>query len=164
MDQATFDVICERVAAGEALRVICRDMGIKSENSVRQFARQGDGTRMEQWKQAQQDRAHTLADQLMEIASDGRNDWMASNDPNNPGWRVNGEHINRSRLRVYTAQWLASKLLPKEYGDKLHQEHTGAGGGAIKAEIQPSMDMSKLTRDERDQLRKLMMAAMVTGS
>jgi hypothetical protein len=35
------------------------------------------------------------------------------------GWLVNGENLQRSRLRVDTRKWLLSKALPKIYGDKL---------------------------------------------
>ncbi len=35
------------------------------------------------------------------------------------GWQVNGEHIQRSRLRIDARKWMASKLAPKKYGEKL---------------------------------------------
>ncbi len=34
----------------------------------------------------------------------------------NIGWKLNGEHVNRSRLRIDTRKFLAAKLLPKQYG------------------------------------------------
>ena len=40
-------------------------------------------------------------------------------DGNVIGWRVNGEAVQRSKLRVDTRKWVASKLKPKKYGDKL---------------------------------------------
>lgn len=33
--------------------------------------------------------------------------------------KTNHENINRSRLRVDTRKWIASKILPKKFGDKL---------------------------------------------
>ena len=55
----------------------------------------------------------------MEIADDARNDWMSYEDKNSgcESWRLNGEHVQRSRLRIDTRKWLASKLAPKIYGD-----------------------------------------------
>jgi hypothetical protein len=38
-----------------------------------------------------------MEDELLEIADDATNDWIERNDPDNPGWRVNGEPIQRSR-------------------------------------------------------------------
>ena len=34
----------------------------------------------------------------------------------------NNEAVNRSRLRVDTRKWLAAKLLPKIYGERLQKE------------------------------------------
>jgi len=36
------------------------------------------------------------------------------------------------RLESDNKKWLMGKLKPKRYGDKVTQEHTGAGGGAIQ--------------------------------
>ena len=37
-------------------------------------------------------------------------------------WQVNGEHIQRSRVRIDTRKWLASKLVPRMYGDAKEPE------------------------------------------
>lgn len=60
-----------------------------------------------------------MAEDIIEISDEGSNDWMAANDPENAGYRANGEHIARSRLRVDTRKWIMSKLAPKKYGEKL---------------------------------------------
>lgn len=35
---------------------------------------------------------------------------------------ADNEHINRSRLRIDTRKWIAAKLAPKIYGDKMVSE------------------------------------------
>lgn len=62
--------------------------------------------------------AEGMADEILEIADDGRNDWMEiqNRDGDNIGWKVNGEAVQRSRLRIDARKWLLSKLLPKKYG------------------------------------------------
>lgn len=45
---------------------------------------------------------------------------------------VDGDHIQRSRLRVDTRKWLLSKVLPKVYGDKSTTTHTGPDGGPVQ--------------------------------
>jgi hypothetical protein len=55
----------------------------------------------------------------LRIADDARNDWMEKNDPNNPGWRLNGEHLFRSRLRLDQRRWFLSKIAPRFFGDRL---------------------------------------------
>lgn len=75
-----------------------------------------------------------MADDVVEISDDGKNDWMQSNDPDNPGYRLNGEHQARSRLRVDTRKWYLSKLAPKRYGDKL--ELSGPDGQPLVTQQQ----------------------------
>lgn len=92
----------------------------------------------EQYEAAAASRAHALAEEALEIADDGTNDWMERRSEAekgagvNTGWVLNGEHVQRSRLRVDTRKWFASKLAPKKYGDKIVQEHSGPDGGEIK--------------------------------
>jgi hypothetical protein len=68
---------------------------------------------------------------VFDISDDARNDYAVDDNGNRI---VDHEHINRSRLRVDTRKWYASKVLPKIYGDKLISEVTGKDGGAIKVE------------------------------
>jgi hypothetical protein len=62
-----------------------------------------------------------MADEMLEVADDGTNDWMLrrGSDEEDDLYQLNGEHLQRSRLRVDTRKWLLSKALPKVYGDKL---------------------------------------------
>jgi hypothetical protein len=75
-----------------------------------------------------------IADELLEIADDGRNDWMqrTGNDERG-GWELNGEHIQRSRVRIDTRKWLLSKMLPKVCGDKTEVAVTGADRGPVQS-------------------------------
>ena len=75
--------------------------------------------------------ADTLFDEMLDIADDARNDWMERNGKDDAGWEANGEHIQRSKLRLEARKWMAGKLRPKKYGDKITQEHTGADGGPV---------------------------------
>lgn len=40
--------------------------------------------------------------------------------------------LQRAKELAHHYRWRASKTAPKEYGDKVTQEHTGANGGAIQ--------------------------------
>src|SRR5580692_5216704 len=71
--------------------------------------------------------AQGIADELLEIADDGRNDWtQRTGNDERGGWELNGEHIQRSRVRIDTGKWLLCKMLPKVYGDKAEVAVTGA--------------------------------------
>lgn len=73
-----------------------------------------------QYAQAKLKQADLLAEECLDIADNGVNDWMESlsEEEQGDGWRFNGEHYQRSRLRIDTRKWLASKLLPRQYGDQ----------------------------------------------
>ena len=60
-----------------------------------------------------------LADEILEIADDGTNDWMERQQRNGSIETVtNKDHLERSRQRIDARKWLLSKALPKKYGDK----------------------------------------------
>lgn len=117
-------VICERLSSGESLRSICRTEGFPTEGAVRLWERE-DGDFSTQTARAREIGCHAMADECLEIADDARNDWMESNGSGDAGYRANGENVQRSRLRVDTRMKLLGKWLPKVYGDKVTQEHTG---------------------------------------
>lgn len=129
------DFILEKLAEGLSLREICRtfrDQVNADERTVRQWAIDdvdGFGAR---YSKAREIGYHSMADELFEIADDGRNDWMERvNQRTGATEEVpNNEHMNRSRLRVDTRKWFLSKVLPKIYGDKIAV--TGADGGAVQ--------------------------------
>lgn len=73
-----------------------------------------------QYTRARELQAEAFADEMSDIADDATNDYMSSvDDEGGVGYKLNGENIQRSRLRVDTRKWIASKLKPKKYGDKL---------------------------------------------
>ncbi len=50
---------------------------------------------------------------------------MAAHKDDDEGYKLNGEHVQRSRLRIDTRKWLAGKLKPKKYGDRINLDHAG---------------------------------------
>jgi hypothetical protein len=128
--------ICERLEKGESLRAICRDEGMPAESAVRRWALDDVGGFHAQYMRAREIQYLAMAEELTEIADDARNDWMAvQDDDGGEAYRLNGEHVQRSRLRTDTRKWLLSKMLPKVFGDKL--AHTGPDGtGPAKVVMQ----------------------------
>lgn len=91
-----------------------------------------DGSRpefSEQYARAHEAYADKLAEETLLIADDSSRDTYVDSEGN---VKTDSEAIQRSKLRVDTRKWLASKKAPKKYGDKVTQEHTGADGGAIQ--------------------------------
>lgn len=135
--EALADEICLKLMAGQSLRSICREMESPRFDTVLKWLAKGDHPFQAKYEHARRVQAEILVDDINEIADDGRNDYMERLDAegNVVGWQVNGEHIQRSRLRVDSRKWGASKILKSKYGDSKTVEMTGKGGGPIKQEI-----------------------------
>lgn len=116
--QETADVICERLASGESMRTISKAEGMPAMSTMFLWLREHKEF-SEQYAKAKEEGVDALVEELLDIADDGSNDWMEINDEDNPGYKFNGEHYQRSRLRIDTRKWIASKLKAKKYGDKL---------------------------------------------
>lgn len=127
-NDAVAQEICERLIGGESLRAICKDEHMPAATNVFMWLASADTkfkTFHEQYARAREAQADAIVDEILEISDDAKNDWMDNNDPENPGYKLNGEHVQRSRLRVDSRKWFAGKLYPKRYGDKQHVEHSG---------------------------------------
>ena len=71
------------------------------------------------YTKAKQEQIETLIDDCLDIADNTDNDTIIRQDKDGNDYEVcNSEYINRSRVRIDTRKWLASKLAPKIYGDK----------------------------------------------
>jgi hypothetical protein len=120
------DIICERIANGESLKAICEDENTPAKSTV--FKWLGENVAFsDKYARAREAQADALFDDILSIADDGRNDWVERKDAEdaNIGWRENGEALRRSQLRIDARKWMADKLRPKKYGDKLDVEHSG---------------------------------------
>jgi hypothetical protein len=128
--QEIADEICERLAEGESLRSVCRSDGMPVQATVFRWL-SIDEAFLKQYARAREAQADRLADEILDIADDSSRDTESTEN----GDRPNSEWIARSRLRVDARKWLASKMAPKKYGDKVTQEITGEGGGALVVKI-----------------------------
>lgn len=116
--QDIFDEICERMSDGESLRDICKADDMPNKATVFRWLA-NDQALSDQYARAREVQADAIFDECLSIADNAENDWMERNAEGNEGWAVNGEHLQRSRLRIDTRKWMAGKLRPKKYGDKL---------------------------------------------
>jgi hypothetical protein len=119
--------ICGRLAEGESLRRICDSKGMPDKATILRWLSAGiapdaPGELREfrdQYARARELQADALFDECQDIADDGRRDYTIGKG----GIVVDHDHIARSRLRVDTRKWMAGKLNPKKYGDKITAEH-----------------------------------------
>lgn len=130
--------ICKQIMHGLSMRKICAADDMPCQGTVYEWlARHKEFA--EQYLRAKAVQVEHLVEEMMEIADDPTGDSYEDEDGNQ---RTNYEVIARSKLRVDTRKWYASKLAPKIYGDRLSTEHTGKDGGAINVIL--TQDDSKL--------------------
>ncbi|QGZ66285.1 terminase small subunit-like protein [Paraburkholderia acidisoli] len=133
--KALADKICESIIDGMTLRQIGDLEGMPTKTTILRWL--GDDRYIafrDQYARARELQSESMADDILEISDDGRNDWMeiVGKDGDTVGWRVNGEAVQRSKLRVETRKWLMSKMLPKKYGAiKIDSDGGGEGGPGL---------------------------------
>jgi hypothetical protein len=125
------DTLLERLGAGETMSDICRDPAMPARSSVMRWISEDKDGFGRLYEVAREMQAHELAESILTISDDGRNDWMLKNAAHDAGWVANGENVQRSRLRVDARKWIVSKILPKQYGDVTRNELSGPVGGPI---------------------------------
>lgn len=136
--------ICRRLAAGESLRAICRDDGMPDESTVRGWATENTAGFFPQYARAREIQAERWADEILDIADDGSNDWMErQRGEDDTAIVLNHEAIQRSSIRIDTRKWLLARVLPKKYGAKVEIEH----GGKVKIEDERREHVAGIVRD-----------------
>ena len=129
-------LILAYLADGMSLREVCRMEGMPERSAVNRDLL-ADVEFQNQYARACEIRADVLFDELLEIADDGSNDWMErkNSDGSVGDIILNGENVQRSRLRLDARKWAISKMNPKKYGDKLELGGTGASGEILIGQV-----------------------------
>ena len=129
--QELFDTICERIAEGRSLRAICQDEDMPAQSSVFRWLA-AEPELQEKYARAREAQADAIFDEILDIADDARNDWMErQNADGSSATLVDHEHVSRSKLRIEARRWMAGKLRPKVYGEKLDLTHANPDGTPI---------------------------------
>jgi hypothetical protein len=136
------DLICARLSEGMSLRETCSRLreerpgqGMPSAPTVRLWVNQDIDGFAERYACAREQQALHWADEILEVADDGTNDWVERvTAKGQKEVLLDREHVMRSNLRVDARKWLLAKLHPVTFGDKVQQQITGPNGGAIQFE------------------------------
>lgn len=149
--------VCEHIANGLSLRAIAAIPDMPATSTIMAWL---DGARpefSEQYARAREAQADKMAEDIIAIADEECTMIRASKhglDGDDDGMQevvFDTTAVARNRLRVDARKWLASKLAPKKYGDKIQNEHTGAGGGAIEVKSTVTLVRAPARRDEDDE-------------
>lgn len=115
--EAIAETICEMIADGQSLRQIAKTKGMPSPALVcKWLANEGNAAFREQYARARERQADKLFEECLDIADSQEGDVIIKDDGTE---MVNHDAIARAKLRVDTRKWMAGKLRPKKYGDKL---------------------------------------------
>jgi hypothetical protein len=64
--------------------------------------------------------------------------------------------LEKARELAHHYRWRAKAIAPRDYGDRVTNEHTGAGGGPIAL---AAIDMKNLSDEELENMQRLLAKA-----
>lgn len=157
--EKVMDIVCAAIATssrgiGNIITQGIEDHGGFPDYSTIMRWIEKDEVLCKRYARAKEAQADFMADEMLDICDDARNDYMEriGKDGEETGFKVpDKELIQRSKLRIDTRKWLASKLKPKKYGDKIQTELTGPDGGPIEVTgIEVFFVKAKEVKDEKN--------------
>jgi hypothetical protein len=126
--------LLDRNAAGETCAQICRDDHMPEPLAVYKL-RTADASFALRYAQARDAQLESWEDEIVDISSDGRNDWLEREFKSGRIEKVlDREHFERSRLRVDAKKWIMAKRNPARYGDAMRIEGDMGPRAIIKPE------------------------------
>lgn len=123
--------ICNRLAGGQSLSAICKEDDMPCIAAVMNWlakSEEGDvrfSGFVESYVRAREVQADVIFDECLEIADDSGADVII--DPETGLLKINGDGVQRAKLRIETRMRMAGKLRPKKYGDNKHVEVNNTG-------------------------------------
>lgn len=115
------DKICDAIStSSKSLRTICKELEITTMTVLRWLSDPEKKEFCLQYARAKQEQADFMVEEIIDIADNCAHDTIIVKTKNGiEHEQENKEWVNRSRLRIESRKWIASKLKPKKYGDKL---------------------------------------------
>jgi hypothetical protein len=137
MKEETFELVCNMIADGSSLRAAVANL--KTHTSLF-FVHLGKSTEaQERYTRAVNERTEGQIDEIIEIADDKSEDFIAGEHGISP----NSTNVQRDRLRIDTRKWVASKMRPQKYGDALKVKHADHEGKELKINAIFATDLIK---------------------
>ena len=102
------DTICEQIAMGRSLVNICAELDLSYSQVMVWLQKYPDFT--DKYARAKEAQADWYADEMLSVIDNAKSD---------------RNEIERAKVKIEALKWIASKLKPKKYGDKL--DLTSAG-------------------------------------
>ena len=112
-----FNLVLDYMLEGMSVKKAC-EKAVINYNSFFNLINKSDSDKdlVNAYARAREYRCEILAEDIIDIADDGTNDYY---EDENGNIKTDHENINRSRLRVDARKWILSKISPKKYGNKI---------------------------------------------
>ena len=171
------DHIIAELAKGRSLLNICTvDPGVPDTGTFLQWVNEDDPAGLSvRYAHARELGYRRMADEILEL-SDKKGEWVEVQDLDVDGrplldadgmpilkkvfMPLNSDVIAHTRLQIDTRKWVLAKMLPKVYGEKVQQEHTGKDGGPIQM---AAVNFKNLSDEELDKMQQLLSKAEVNN-
>lgn len=140
--QFGIETICDMITSGDSLTKIAKDIGIHAATLIRWI--EEDPQRSARAREARV-RSAKIWDEAAEAVIKAAPDKF---------------ELERARELAHHYRWRAKAIAPREYGDKVQQEVTGANGGPIAL---AAVDLRGLKDDELEHMQKLLAKASESG-
>lgn len=136
LDIVVQSYICEQLAKGRSLKLIAKDDKVSMSDGNIRYHLLTDSNFFEQYEEARNIGLDVMADELLEIADDGTNDFVEKENKDGSTFiKADVEHIQRSRLRTDVRKWYLSKLAPKRYGERMQTDITNSDGSLKNVDL-----------------------------
>lgn len=115
------DKFCAAIAEGNSVLQVSKMKGMPKERTVYAWFELHEDF-LQKYMRAREARADKMFEEMLEIADDGSNDWMEKRDAEGEDtglYTINGEHVQRSRLRLDTRKWMLARMSPRKYSERM---------------------------------------------
>ena len=133
-DRKAFELVCNDIAiTANGLHFLCEKHGIAVQTFYNWM--NDDSALLEMYTRARDMQADLLADQIIQIADTTEEGTKTVLKPTGEE-TTTGDMTEHRRLKIESRKWIAAKLKPKKYGDKVD---VTSGGEKINAILPPFM-------------------------
>lgn len=132
------DKICSLIAEDtrNTIRVICALDGMPSMTTLFRWIGEHEYFK-KQYARAKEAQADLIVDEMLVIADDGSLDRKTRVSRSGEEYEATDmDVVNRSKLMIETRKWLAGKLRPKKYGDKIEVDNVSSDGSMTPTRIE----------------------------
>lgn len=127
--------ICSRLAEGESLRSICRDESMPSLAPIFLWLAQKPDF-AEQYARAREEQADVHADAIVAIADETPEvEEVVDRHGNVVDMKLHSAYVQWQKNRIDARKWVASKLKPKKYGERVQVAGDAESPIKIEAEV-----------------------------